>query len=41
LTNSSIRTAARDGNHASYLRKRHAETGSVHSVVRAAVEAFR
>lgn len=35
------RTAARDGNHASYLRQRHAETGSVQSVVRAAVEAFR
>ncbi len=35
------RTAARDGNHASYLRKRHAETGSVQSVVRAGVEAFR
>ena len=35
------RTAARDGNHASYLRRRHGETGSVQSVVRAGVEAFR
>jgi carboxylate-amine ligase len=35
------RTAARDGNHASYLRKCHGETGSVQSVVRAGVEAFR
>jgi carboxylate-amine ligase len=35
------RTAARDGNHASFLRKRYAESGSVQSVVRASVDALR
>ncbi|MFP5468036.1 MAG: glutamate-cysteine ligase family protein, partial [Gammaproteobacteria bacterium] len=35
------RTAARDGNHASYLRRCYADSGSVQGVVRAAVEALR
>lgn len=35
------RTVGRDGNHASYLRRCHAETGSVQGVVRAAVQALR
>jgi carboxylate-amine ligase len=35
------RTAARDGNHASYLRKQFAQSGSVEGVVRASVEALR
>jgi carboxylate-amine ligase len=35
------RTAARDGNHASYLRKQFAQGGSVEGVVRASVEALR
>jgi glutamate---cysteine ligase / carboxylate-amine ligase len=35
------RCAARDGNHATYLRKCFAETGSVQGVVRAAVDALR
>ena len=35
------RTAARDGNHASWLRQRYADSGSVQGVVAAAVEALR
>ena len=35
------RTAARDGNHATWLRKCYAESGSVQSVVRASVDALR
>ncbi|MCD8515059.1 MAG: YbdK family carboxylate-amine ligase [Burkholderiaceae bacterium] len=35
------RAAARDGNHASYLRRCYAESGSIQGVVRAAVEALR
>ena len=35
------RTAARDGNHASYLRRCYADSGSVQGVVRSAVEALR
>ena len=35
------RAAARDGNHASFLRRCYAETGSVQGVVRAAVDALR
>jgi carboxylate-amine ligase len=35
------RTAGRDFNHASYLRRRYAETGSVQGVVRASVDALR
>ena len=35
------RTAGRDSNHASYLRRRYAETGSVQGVVRASVDALR
>ena len=35
------RTAGRDGNHASYLRRRYAQTGSVQGVVRASVDALR
>ena len=35
------RTAGRDSNHAGYLRRRYAETGSVQGVVRASVEALR
>jgi carboxylate-amine ligase len=35
------RTAARDGNHASFLRKQYAASGSVQSVVRASVDALR
>jgi len=35
------RCAARDGSHATYLRKCHAETGGVEGVVRAAVDALR
>jgi len=35
------RTAARDGNHASFLRKAYAQSGSVQGMVAAAVEALR
>jgi carboxylate-amine ligase len=35
------RTAGRDFNHACYLRRRYAETGSVQGVVRASVDALR
>jgi carboxylate-amine ligase len=35
------RTAARDGNHASFLRKCYGASGSVQGVVAAAVEALR
>ena len=35
------RTAGRDFNHAGYLRRRYAETGSVQGVVRASVDALR
>ena len=35
------RTAGRDSNHAGYLRRRYAETGSVQGVVRASVDALR
>ncbi len=35
------RTAGRDNNHAGYLRRRYAETGSVQGVVRASVDALR
>jgi glutamate---cysteine ligase / carboxylate-amine ligase len=35
------RAAARDGNHATYLRRCSAESGSIQGVVQAAVEAFR
>jgi carboxylate-amine ligase len=35
------RTAARDGNHATWLRKCYAESGSVQGVVAAAVDALR
>jgi len=35
------RTAARDGNHASFLRRQFAESGSVQGVVRASVDALR
>ncbi len=35
------RAAARDGNHATYLRRCHDESGSIQGVVRAAVEALR
>ncbi|MDQ7745152.1 YbdK family carboxylate-amine ligase [Hydrogenophaga pseudoflava] len=35
------RTAARDGNHATWLRRRYAESGSVQGVVAAAVDALR
>ncbi|MDT4865961.1 hypothetical protein FQZ97_1007910 [compost metagenome] len=35
------RTAARDGNHASFLRKQYAASGSVQGVVRASVDALR
>ena len=35
------RTAARDGNHASYLRKQFAQSGTVQGVVRASVDAMR
>ena len=35
------RTAERDSNHAGYLRRRYAETGSVQGVVRASVDALR
>ena len=33
--------AGRDNNHASYLRRRYAETGSVQGVMRASVDALR
>ena len=35
------RAAGRDGNHASFLRRRYAESGSVQGVVRASVDALR
>ena len=35
------RTAGRDSNHAGYLCRRYAETGSVQGVVRASVDALR
>jgi carboxylate-amine ligase len=35
------RTAGRDSNHAGFLRRRYAETGSVQGVVRASVDALR
>ncbi len=35
------RTAARDGNHATYLRKQFAQSGTVEGVVRASVDAMR
>jgi carboxylate-amine ligase len=35
------RTAGRDGNHATYLRKQFKDSGSVQGVVRASVEALR
>ena len=35
------RTAARDGNHATYLRKQFAQSGTVQGVVRASVDAMR
>lgn len=35
------RTAAREGNHASYLRRQFAESGTVEGVVRASVDALR
>jgi carboxylate-amine ligase len=35
------RSAARVGNHATFLRNRYKESGSVQSVVRAGVEALR
>ena len=35
------RTAARTGNHATFLRNRFKESGSVQAVVRASVEALR